>query len=130
MIPRIILISLVFSFFCFLYLIDELDQPAITIKIIGHQWYWRYEYNDFPHITFDSFIMDNLYLNKGKFWLLEIDIRIVVPILTEIRLLVTASDVIHAWNIFSIGLKADAIPGRLNQLRLIVNRAAFFAVNV
>jgi len=69
-----------------LYLIDELDQPVITIKIIGHQWYWRYEYSDVPHIIFDSFITHNLYLNKGEFRLLEVNNRIIIPILTEIRL--------------------------------------------
>ena len=125
-IPRIILISLAFPSLRLLYLIDELNQPTITIKIIGHQWYWRYEYSDFPHIIFDSFITHDLHLNKGEFRLLEVDNRIVVPILTEIRLLVTTSDVIHAWTIPSIGLEADAIPGRLNQLRLIINRAGVF----
>jgi len=125
-IPRTILVSLAIPSLHLLYLIDELNQPIMTIKVVGHQWYWRYEYSDFPHITFDSFIVQDASLNKGEFRLLEVDNRIVIPILTEIRLLVTASDVIHAWTIPAIGLKADAIPGRLNQLRLLLNRAGVF----
>jgi len=82
-IPRIILISLAFPSLRLLYLIDELDQLVITIKIIGHQWYWRYEYSDFPHIIFDSFMTHDLNLNKGEFRLLEVDNRIVIPILQK-----------------------------------------------
>jgi len=125
-VPRIILISIAIPSLRLLYLTDELNQPAITIKVVGHQWYWSYEYSEFPQIIYDSFIIPRKSLNKGEFRLLEVDNRIVIPIQTEIRLLVTASDVIHAWTIPTLGVKADAIPGRLNQLRLMLNRAGVF----
>jgi len=125
-IPGLILIFLAIPSLRLLYITDELNNPTITIKAIGHQWYWRYEYNDFQHVSYDSYIIPTNILNKGQFRLLEVDNRIIVPIQTEIRILVTASDVIHSWTIPALGIKADAIPGRLNQLRFISNRAGIF----
>ena len=109
-----------------LYLTDEFLYPTTTIKTIGHQWYWRYEYPDFPNIEFDSYILPEEELKPGEFRLLEVDNRIVVPIGLEIRLLVTAADVIHSWTIPSIGVKIDAIPGRLNQLGFSFHRPGVF----
>jgi len=124
--PRVILLSLAIPSLQLLYLIDELNNPSLTIKIIGHQWYWRYEYRDFPYISYDSFITPRNILNQGEFRILEVDNRLIIPINTEIRLLVTSSDVIHAWTIPSLGIKVDAIPGRLNQLGFTANRAGIF----
>jgi len=109
-----------------LYLIDESNEPMLTLKAIGHQWYWSYEYSDFSHISYDSFILPTKSISNGEFRLLEVDNRLVVPINTEIRLLVTASDVIHAWTIPALRIKADAIPGRLNQQRFTLRRAGVF----
>jgi len=125
-IPRLILISLAIPSLHLLYVIDELNEPALTIKAIGHQWYWSYEYNDFPSISYDSFIIQRKNLKDGEFRLLEVDNRIIIPINTNIRLLVTSSDVIHAWTIPSLGVKIDAIPGRLNQLNFNLYRAGVF----
>jgi len=125
-IPALILLSIAIPSLRLLYFIDELNQPALSIKAIGHQWYWSYEYGDFSNISYDSFILPDKQLNKGEFRLLEVDNRIVVPIQTEVRLLITASDVIHAWTIPALGIKADAIPGRLNQLRFSLNRTGVF----
>ena len=95
-------------------------------KAIGHQWYWSYEYSDFPYISYDSFMLPTKLLKNGEFRLLEVDNRLIVPINTEIRLLVTASDVIHAWTIPALRIKADAIPGRLNQLTFTLRRTGVF----
>jgi len=124
--PAIILIFLALPSLRLLYLIDEVSNPSITIKTIGHQWYWRYEYSDFINIEFDSYIVPSNELNIGEFRLLEVDHRIVIPIQTEIRLLVTAADVIHSWCIPRLGIKLDGIPGRLNQITLSCNRPGIF----
>ncbi len=124
--PAVILIFLAIPSLRLLYLTDEINSPSVTIKTIGHQWYWRYEYSDFSDIQFDSYILPTSELTEGEFRLLEVDNRIVVPIQLEVRILVTAADVIHSWTIPSIGVKIDAIPGRLNQLGFIANRPGVF----
>lgn len=124
--PTITLVFLAIPSLRLLYLTDEVNSPSVTIKAIGHQWYWRYEYSDFPNIQFDSYILPTSELNVGEYRLLEVDNRIVVPIQLEIRLLVTAADVIHSWTIPSLGVKVDAIPGRLNQLGFTTTRPGVF----
>lgn len=95
---------------------DEIYNPILSLKIIGHQWFWSYEYSDFPLIEFDSYIIpQNSRINE--FRLLDVDNRIVIPLFSQIRSLVSSFDVIHSWTIPSLGVKADAIPGRLNQIR-------------
>ena len=123
--PAVILVCLALPSLRLLYLIDEVRSPAITIKSIGHQWYWSYEYSDFTDLEFDSYILQTGDLTPGQFRLLEVDNRAVFPINTEIRILVTAADVIHSWTIPSLGIKADAIPGRLNQLGFSANAQKF-----
>lgn len=117
-IPALILVFIALPSLRALYLLDEVKTPAITIKTIGHQWYWSYEYSDFPNIEFDSYIIPSNDLKQSELRLLEVDNRTVIPFNTQIRLLVSAADVIHSWTIPSIGIKVDALPGRLNQLRI------------
>ena len=124
--PAVTLVLLAIPSLRLLYLIDEINSPSITIKAIGHQWYWRYEYSDFPNIQFDSYIMPTSELNIGEYRLLEVDNRIVVPIQLEVRLLITSADVIHSWALPGIGIKIDAIPGRLNQLGFSVRRPGVY----
>jgi len=124
--PTITLVFLAIPSLRLLYLTDEVNSPSVTIKAIGHQWYWRYEYSDFPNIQFDSYILPTSELNTGEYRLLEVDNRIVVPIQLEVRLLITAADVIHAWTIPSLGVKVDAVPGRLNQLGFTTTRPGVF----
>ncbi len=115
-IPAIILIFLAIPSLRLLYLTDELINPKITVKVMGHQWYWSYEYNLLKNqTTFDSFIVQEQDLKPGNFRLLETDHRLVVPFKTRIRFLVSSADVIHSWAIPSLLIKLDAIPGRLNQ---------------
>jgi cytochrome c oxidase subunit 2 len=124
--PAVTLLFLALPSLRLLYLTDELRQPSVRVKAIGHQWYWRYEYSDFPAVEFDSYIIPTDSLKPGEFRLLEVDNRIVVPIQLEIRLLVTAADVIHSWTIPALGIKLDGIPGRLNQLGFTVRRPGVF----
>ena len=126
LLPAVTLLFLAFPSLHILYLIDEISEPSITIKTIGHQWYWRYEYTDFANLEFDSYILPENELKPGQFRLLEVDHRAVAPISIEIRILVTGADVIHRWALPSLGLKVDAIPGRLNQLGFIANRPGIF----
>jgi cytochrome c oxidase subunit 2 len=114
--PCIILIFIAFPSLKLLYIIDEIKTPLITIKTIGHQWYWSYEYTDFNDIKFDSYIN-----NFNTLRLLDVDNRIVLPYKTQIRNLVTATDVIHAWTIPTLGVKTDAVPGRINQINIYIN---------
>ena len=117
-IPALILVFIALPSLRALYLLDEVKNPAITIKTVGHQWYWSYEYSDFPNLEFDSYIIPSNELKPNELRLLEVDNRTVIPYNTQIRLLVSAADVIHSWTIPSIGIKVDALPGRLNQLRI------------
>jgi len=124
--PAIILIFLALPSLRILYLTDESRNPNLTIKSIGHQWYWRYEYTDFIDIEIDSYITPTPDLILGEFRLLEVDNRVVLPINIEIRILVTGADVIHAWTVPALGVKVDAVPGRLNQLSFTINQPGVF----
>lgn len=124
--PAITLIFIALPSLRLLYLLDELNNPLITLKSIGHQWYWRYEYSDFNNIEFDSYIIPSNELNSNNFRLLDVDNRIVIPINNQIRILVTATDVIHSWTIPSLGVKVDANPGRLNQTNFYINRPGLY----
>uniref|UniRef100_UPI0030E26548 cytochrome c oxidase subunit II n=1 Tax=Synelmis amoureuxi TaxID=3053537 RepID=UPI0030E26548 len=126
LLPAIILLFLALPSLRLLYLMDEVSQPSLTLKTIGHQWYWSYEYSDFMNLEFDSYMLPTEDLEPGQFRLLEVDHRAVLPMQTEIRTLVTAADVIHSWTIPTLGVKADAIPGRLNQLGFLSMRPGVF----
>jgi len=124
--PAIILLFLALPSLRLLYLTDEVSQPAITLKAIGHQWYWRYEYSDFRNIEIDSYIIPVADLEIGDYRLLEVDNRVVLPMGFEIRVLVRAADVIHAWTVPALGVKVDAVPGRLNQLGFTIYQPGVF----
>ena len=99
---------------------DEVVDPAVTVKAIGHQWYWSYEYSDYntsdgPSVAFDSYMIPEEELKPGQLRLLEVDNRVVVPVNTHIRMIITSADVLHSWAVPSLGVKCDAVPGRLNQ---------------
>jgi len=130
-IPIIILLLVAFPSFKLLYLTDEVLNPQITLKIIARQWYWSYQYSDYSlknseSLNFDSYMINSNDLCKGDFRLLEVDNKIVLPIGSHIRIIVSSGDVIHCWTIPSLGVKIDAIPGRLNQSSFIINRTGLF----
>ena len=129
--PSIILMVIAIPSFALLYSIDEVIDPAVTLKVIGHQWYWSYEYSDYSDqkgnaISFDSYMVSDDDLQKGQIRLLEVDQRVVLPTNTHIRALVTAADVLHSWAIPSLGVKMDGCPGRLNQVSLFIKRPGTF----
>jgi len=124
--PAIILIFIALPSLRLLYLLDEIFNPSITLKTLGHQWYWSYEYSDFLNIEFDSYIINQNEVNITNFRLLDIDNRIILPINNQIRILISATDVLHSWTIPSLGIKVDATPGRLNQTNFLINRTGLF----
>ena len=124
--PAVVLIFLALPSLRLLYLLDEVRDPLITFKTVGHQWYWSYEYSDFINLEFDSYIIPREELRLGDYRLLEVDHRAVVPVGCSIRVLVSAADVLHCWTVPSLGVKVDAVPGRLNQLRFLVNRPGVY----
>nr|AFG29096.1 cytochrome c oxidase subunit II [Elgiva connexa] len=125
-IPAIVLLFIALPSLRLLYLLDEINSPSITLKSIGHQWYWSYEYSDFLNIEFDSYMIPTIDLPSDGFRLLDVDNRVVLPMNSQIRILVTASDVIHSWTVPSLGVKVDGTPGRLNQTNFLMNRPGLF----
>lgn len=137
-IPAIILIIIAIPSFKLLFSLEaeENNTPKVTVKITGNQWFWNYEISDFAYsdggkkegkeINFDSYTIIEEDLNKDEFRLLEVDNRLILPIYTPIRILVTAQDVIHSWYVPSLAIKIDAIPGRLNHYSLYILRPGLF----
>nr|YP_009227566.1 cytochrome c oxidase subunit II [Philesturnus carunculatus]AGI51050.1 cytochrome c oxidase subunit II [Philesturnus carunculatus] len=124
--PAIVLVTLALPSLRILYMMDEINEPDLTLKAIGHQWYWSYEYTDFKDLTFDSYMIPTADLPLGHFRLLEVDHRVVVPMESSVRVIVTADDVLHSWAVPSLGVKTDAIPGRLNQTSFTASRPGVF----
>nr|QNE85559.1 cytochrome c oxidase subunit II [Suillia flava] len=124
--PAIVLLFIALPSLHLLYLLDEINEPSVTLKAIGHQWYWSYEYSDFLNIEFDSYMIPTNELSLNGFRLLDVDNRIVLPTNSQIRILVTAADVIHSWTIPALGVKVDGTPGRLNQTNFLMNRPGLF----
>nr|YP_010930321.1 cytochrome c oxidase subunit II [Carinata ganga]WKK49910.1 cytochrome c oxidase subunit II [Carinata ganga] len=124
--PALMLIFIAFPSLRILYLLEETNMPLLTIKSIGHQWYWSYEYSDFSKIEFDSYMKPTNDLEINDFRLLEVDNSLVLPFNTNIRMLFTSSDVIHSWTIPSLGVKVDCSPGRINQSTININRPGIY----
>ena len=126
--PAVILMLIAVPSFGLLYSLDELIDPTVTLKVVGHQWYWSYEYSDYAtleggeSLNFDSYMIATEDLTHGSFRLLEVDNRVILPVNTHIRVLVTAADVLHSWAVPSFGIKVDACPGRLSQASLFIKR--------
>jgi cytochrome c oxidase subunit 2 len=130
-VPGLVLMVIAIPSFALLYAADELVDPAMTIKVVGHQWYWSYEYSDYEtddgdSLNFDSYIVQEDDLAIGSLRLLEVDNRVVVPTNTHVRVIVTAADVLHCWAVPSFGFKIDACPGRLNQSSIFVQREGVY----
>nr|AXU40890.1 cytochrome c oxidase subunit II [Carcharias taurus] len=124
--PAIILIMIALPSLRILYLMDEINDPHLTIKAMGHQWYWSYEYTDYENLGFDSYMIQTQDLTPGQFRLLETDHRMVVPMESPVRMLVSAEDVLHSWAVPTLGIKMDAVPGRLNQTAFIISRPGVY----
>nr|QBX98837.1 cytochrome c oxidase subunit 2 [Chloropicon sp. RCC4434] len=129
--PSLILMLIALPSFALLYSMEEVVDPSVTIKAIGHQWYWTYEYSDYTQndedsLVFDSYMVAEDDLEFGQFRLLEVDNRVVIPVQTHVRMVITSADVLHSWALPSAGVKCDAIPGRLNQTTMFINREGVY----
>nr|BAV71318.1 cytochrome c oxidase subunit II [Labeo catla] len=124
--PAVILVLIALPSLRILYLMDEINDPHLTINAMGHQSYWSYEYTDYENLGFDSYMIPTQDLTPGQFRLLETDHRMVVPMESPVRVLVSAEDVLHSWAVPSLGVKMDAVPGRLNQTAFIASRPGVF----
>jgi cytochrome c oxidase subunit 2 len=114
-IPIIILIIIAIPSFRILKIAEHSPPADVTVKVVGSQWYWSYSYPDHGNIEFDSNLIQDKDLKPGQIRLLEVDNRVIVPQGSVIKFLVTASDVLHSFAIPSLGIKTDAVPGRVNQ---------------
>jgi cytochrome c oxidase subunit 2 len=121
-VPVIILLVIAVPSFRLLYYVDSVEDADMTLKAIGHQWYWSYEYPDHGDFTFDAVILEDDELEEGQLRLLETDEAVVLPAGATIRLLTTADDVIHSWAVPSLGVKMDSVPGRVNETWFKINR--------
>ena len=144
LVPSLILMAVAVPSFALLYSMDEVTIPTIYLKVIGHQWYWSYEYASFKNTyfyhqelekispkafelaPFDSYMLSENDLQKGQLRLLETDKVLHLPSHTHIRVLVTAMDVLHSWAVPSLGIKVDAVPGRLSQVNAYIKRDGIF----
>nr|YP_009775999.1 cytochrome c oxidase subunit II [Mitjaevia protuberanta]YP_010117064.1 cytochrome c oxidase subunit II [Gunungidia aurantiifasciata]QJA16309.1 cytochrome c oxidase subunit II [Mitjaevia protuberanta]QPM99277.1 cytochrome c oxidase subunit II [Gunungidia aurantiifasciata] len=124
--PAVMLIFIALPSLKILYMIEETNKSIITIKAVGHQWFWSYEYSDFKKIEFDSYMKPSNELELMEFRFLETDNRVVLPFNIQTRILMTSTDVIHSWTIPALGIKVDACPGRINQGNILMNRPGLF----
>ena len=114
--PIVVLIFLVYPSIYLLYLVDERSVEFLcTLKVVGHQWYWRYKIDGLFNLEIDSYLDADSVVR-----LIDVDNRVIVPAQEHIRALITSADVLHSWALPSLGLKIDAVPGRLNQFVFIV----------
>jgi cytochrome c oxidase subunit 2 len=131
-IPSLVLIFIAVPSFALLYAMDDVIRPTLTVKAIGYQWYWAYEYSDYTlykkrkMIAFDSYMIDENDPSFGDLRLLEVDNETILPIKTHIRILLTGADVLHSWAVPALGVKTDAVPGRMNQIPLYIKREGVF----
>jgi cytochrome c oxidase subunit 2 len=125
-IPVLILVVIAIPSFKLLYFMDRTTNPEMTLKAIGHQWYWSYEYPDNGNFTFDAYMIADQDLKQGQPRLLEVDNRVVLPVDADVRVLTTATDVIHSWAVPALGVKIDAIPGRLNETWLRIEQPGIY----
>nr|YP_009171515.1 cytochrome c oxidase subunit 2 [Pseudothericles compressifrons]AJW76358.1 cytochrome c oxidase subunit 2 [Pseudothericles compressifrons] len=124
--PAMTLVFIAFPSIRMLYLIDDTSDALLTIKTIGRQWYWSYEYSDFMDVEFDVYMTPENKMSEESFRLLDVDNRTILPMNSSIRVLTSASDVLHSWAVPALGVKVDATPGRLNQAIFTINRPGLF----
>lgn len=130
-IPAALLLQIALPSLLLLYMLDERSDSKLTIKTVGHQWYWSYEYRDLKFletikIEFDTYITPGAEMEVSNFRLLDVDNRTTLPIHIQIRVLISSADVLHSWTVPALGVKGDAVPGRLNQVKFICHRPGVF----
>jgi cytochrome c oxidase subunit 2 len=125
-VPVLILVVIAIPSFKLLYYQDVVPEADLTIKAVGHQWYWSYEYPDNGNFTFDAYMVADADLKPGQLRLLTTDTRVVLPVDTTVRVLVTATDVLHSWAVPAFGVKMDAVPGRINETWLRIEEPGIY----
>ena len=125
-IPVVILVVVAIPSLRLLYFMDTTDKADMTLKVVGHQWFWSYEYPDHGNFTFDSLLVPDDQLKPGQPRLLEVDNRVVLPIDTNIRLLMTSVDVIHSWALPALIHKLDTVPGRVNETWMRITKEGVY----
>jgi cytochrome c oxidase subunit II len=125
-IPVAILIVIAIPSFKLLYLEDRTPNAEMTLKVTGHQWYWSYEYPDSGGFGFDSYMVQEADLKPGQIRLLEVDNRVVLPVKTNVRLLIAGTDVMHSWMVSSLGTQVYAVPGRINEMWVNIDRPGVY----
>ena len=126
LIPCLILIVIAIPSFRLLYYMDKIPKADITVKVVGHQWYWTYEYPDHGNFSFDSYMIPDHALAPGQPRLLAVDNPVVVPVGKVVRIIATSDDVIHSWAVPSLGIKKDTVPGRLNETWFQVQKEGLY----
>lgn len=125
-VPALILVFIAVFSFPLLYKQLEIPTPELTIRAIGHQWYWSYEYPDNGNFTFDARVIRKEDIQPGQNYLLDTDNEVVLPVGTNIRIQITGADVIHAWTVPSFGVKHDAVPGKVNESWFNINQPGIY----
>lgn len=126
LIPVLILVGVFIPSFKLLKYIDRTTEAEMTLKVTGHQWYWSYEYTDQGELKFDSYMIQEADLKPGQKRLLEVDNRIVLPVDTNVRLLIAGSDVIHSFFVPSLALQVYSMPGRLNEMWVRIDKPGVY----
>ena len=133
-VPFFILLCLAVPSLKILYSMEEVSKPFITLQAVGHQWYWTYHYflpfeKNYSSLEVEGrYVLDNQ-ASRDKIRTLETETRILLPVTKDVRVLCTSDDVLHAWGVSSLGVKTDAVPGRVNQLRFLINKPGVFYGN-
>jgi cytochrome c oxidase subunit 2 len=125
-IPVLILVVIAIPSFKLLYFMDRTADAEMTLKVSGHQWYWKYEYPDQGGFTFDSYMVQDGDLKPGQMRLLEVDNRVVLPVETNVRVLIGGTDVMHSWLIPALGLQTYAVPGRTNETWVRISKPGVY----
>jgi cytochrome c oxidase subunit II len=125
-VPILILLAISIPSLKILYYMDRTQEADMTIKVIGHQWYWSYEYPDHGDFTFDSMMVLDEDLQEGQPRLLAVDNEVILPVGANVRILLTSDDVIHNWAVPSLGLKTGTIPGRTNETWVNINEEGVY----
>jgi cytochrome c oxidase subunit 2 len=125
-VPIVILVIIAIPSFKLLYFEDRTPNAEMTLKVTGHQWYWSYEYPDNDGLQFDSYLVQEADLKPGQLRLLEVDNRVVLPVDTNVRILVAGTDVMHSWMVSSLGVQVYAVPGRVNEMWVRIERPGVY----
>ncbi|MEQ9116446.1 MAG: cytochrome c oxidase subunit II [Rickettsiales bacterium] len=125
-IPVLILIAIAIPSFKLLFYLDREPSTDMTIKVVGQQWYWKYQYPDHGNFEFDSYMIKDEDIKDGQLRLLEVDNRIVLPVNKNVKVLITGGDVIHSWAVPALGIKTDAVPGRINETWLRITEPGVY----